>query len=687
VAAREIAVEVRDPATPSPFASASLFGFVANYIYEGDAPLAERRAQALAIDPAQLRELLGDAELRELLDAGSLAELEVELQRLDESLRAKSVDAVHDLLLRLGDLSRDDLRARTNPGLADEALSTLLVARRAVAIDLRGEQRFIAVEHASRYRDGAHVALPPGIPDAFLTRVADPVGDLLLRHARSHGPFGADEVAARFELPRPHAEEALRRLVHAGRLAEGAFRPGGMHREWCDPEVLQRLRRRSLAKLRREVEPVEPRVLARFACAWQGVSRRTRGLDALLDVIERLQGAALPASILESEILPARIDAYAPADLDALAAAGEVIWCGVESVAERDGRIALYLADSLPKLRRPVEDVGGLPALEARILEVLAAQGASFFAAIQAAAGGGFPRDTLDALWSLVWRGLVTNDSFHVLRAYCVPQSTAVRVARRRAVSHGRFRSRRVVPPAAEGRWALLDSRAQPAPSATEHAAALTQQLLSRHGIVTREVANHEGVTGGFRAMYEVLQALEAGGRIRRGYFVGGVGATQFALPTALDLLRRLRHLPDAPEVVTLAATDPANPYGALLRWPADTTLDAIGVRRAARAVGARVVLVNGALAAWLGRGGKQLLTWLPEDEDEHAHTASAIAHELARLARRGVGFVLGEIDGVPARRHPLALHLTSAGFVASQQGFHLRAGAEAAAEETRPEA
>ncbi len=687
VATREIAVEVCDPAAPSPFASAILFGFVANYIYEGDAPLAERRAQALAIDPAQLRELLGDAELRELLDADALAGLEAELQRLDESLHAKSVDAIHDLLLRLGDLSREELRARTSPGLADDALASLLVARRAVAIDLRGEQRFIAVEHASRYRDAAHVALPPGIPEAFLARVADPLGDLVLRHARSHGPFAADEVAARFELPRARVEEALRRLVQAGRLAEGAFRPGGLHREWCAPEVLQRLRRRSLAKLRREVEPVEPRVLARFACAWHGISRRMRGLDALLDVIERLQGAALPASLLESEILPARIENYAPADLDALAAAGEVIWCGVEPLAARDGRVALYLSDSLPKLKRPVDAVDELPALEERLLEVLASQGASFFAPIQAAAGDGFPRDTLNALWALVWRGLVTNDSFRALRAYCAPQAAA-RAVRRRAVPHGRaFRSRRVVPPAAEGRWALLSSRAQPVPSPTERTAALAQQLLARHGIVTREVANHEGVAGGFRSVYEVLQALEAGGRIRRGYFVAGVGATQFALPTALELLRRLRQLPDVAEVVSLAATDPANPYGALLRWPAETTPSPGGVRRAARAVGARVVLVNGDLAAWLGRGGKQLLTWLPEDESERARTAAAIAHELARLARRGVGLLLGEIDGVPARRHPLALHLTSAGFVASQQGFHLRAGTEPAAEATQPDA
>ena len=430
IAAHEIRVETSDPATPSPFAAAILFGFVANYIYDGDAPLAERRAQALAIDQAQLRELLGDAELRELLDAGALAELERELQRLDESGRASSVDAVHDLLLRLGDLSPDELRARIAPGVAEAAVETLQSARRAVPIDLRGERRFVAVEHASRYRDALGVALPPGIPEAFLASVPDALGDLVLRHARTHGPFTGEDVAARYELARSRVDEVLRRLTGEGRLVEGAFRPGGQHREWCDPDVLQRLRRRSLAKLRREVEPVEPHILARFACAWHGVTRRARGLDALLDAIERLQGAALPASILESEILPARVEGYAPSDLDALAAAGEVVWCGVEPLAEHDGRIALYLADALPKLYRPVEIVADLTLRETRLVEVLAGQGASFFDAAHHAAGGGFPRETADALWSLVWRGLVTNDTFQALRAHTEP--AAVRQERRR---------------------------------------------------------------------------------------------------------------------------------------------------------------------------------------------------------------------------------------------------------------
>jgi ATP-dependent Lhr-like helicase len=685
VACQEIRVAVYDPATPSPFASAILFGFVANYIYEGDAPLAERRAQALAIDHAQLRELLGEAELRELLDLDALVALERELQRLDEDDFASSADSVHDLLLRLGDLSHEELRLRVAAGVADAALETLLAARRAVAIAMRGMQRFVAVEHASRYRDALGVLLPTGIPAAFLAGVADPLGDLLLRHARSHGPFTLDDLVTRFELPRDRLEPLLHRLTATGRLVEGAFRPGGRHREWCDPEVLQRLRRRSLAKLRREVEPVEPRVLARFACAWHGIGRRGRGLDALLDAIERLQGAALPASILESELLPARVAGYAPSDLDALAAAGEVVWCGIEPLAERDGRIALYLADALPKLRPPVEVPTDLPARETRLLAVLASQGASFFAAAHEATGGGFPRETVEALWALVWRGLVTNDSFRPLRAYLSPAPP--RAARRRMPPSGRsFRSRRAAPPVAEGRWALVDGRTQPAPSPTECSAALTQQLLARHGIVTREVAASEGIKGGFRSVYEVLRALEASGRVRRGYFVAGVGATQFATPAALELLRSLRHLPERPELVILAATDPANPYGALLRRPTDAGAAAGGTRRAARAVGAHVVLVNGALAAWIGRGGRQLLSWLPDEEPERGSAAAAVAQAVATLAGRG-GLLLEEIDGMPARMHPLALHLTGVGFVPGPQGFQLRPGVKLPGEPARPDA
>ncbi len=681
VHAGRIATVVADPASPSPFAAAVLFGFVANFIYEGDAPLAERRAQALAIDPAQLRELLGDVELRELLDADALAEIERELDRQTPELQARSVDGVHDLLLRLGDLSRDEISARSRPE-ATGALDVLLGARRAIEIRLGREQRYVAVEHASRYRDALGAPLPAGLPHAFLAPVADPLGDLLLRHARTHGPFTLDDLSRRFGLGRAALEEALRKLVADGRLTEGAFRPGGTHREWCDPDVLQRVRRRSLARLRREVEPVEPAALARFACTWHGLTRPTRGLDALLDVIERLQGAALPASLFET-LLSARIDGYQAADLDALAAAGEITWCGVEPLADRDGRIALYLADALPRLRRDPAAGEPLGEIEGRILSVLADRGASFFAPLHEASGGGFVRETVDALWQLVWRGLVTNDGFHALRAFT--RSTAVRSGRRRTVPAGggrSFRSRRTVPPAGEGRWSLVDPAGAPRPTQTVRATALAQQLLARNGIVTREVVSSESVAGGLRAVQDVLEAFEAAGRIRRGYFVAGVGAMQFALPPALELLRRLRRPPDEPEALVLEATDPANPYGSLLRWPEPPEG---ATRRPARSIGARVVLVDGALAGWLGRGGRQLLSWLPPDEPERPRVAASLAAALAHAAASPSGLLIAEIDGAAAHEHPLAMELAAAGFTASSQGFYLRGRAHRARDGGEP--
>ena len=407
----------------------------------------------------------------------------------------------------------------------------------------------------------------------------------------------------------------LRRLVGVGRLLEGDFRPGGTEREWCEPGVLGQIRRRSLAKLRSQVEPVEPAVLGRLLTTWQGLTRPRKGLDALLDVIETLQGAPLPASRVESEILPARIESYQRSDLDALLAAGEVVWCGLEPLGERDGRVALYLTDHFPRLWRPPvlntppppqplvrprRDVrpdatnprrtrgarGSAPAPEGRgrgersdlgereqeILTFLQAQGASFFSAIHEAVGGGFPNETVDALWTLVWRGLITNDAWHALRAY-VTSGGDKREQRRRsrvlAPGGGHpFRSRRLVPPSAEGRWSAIDTHGRGVTTATEWSAAIAQQLLSRYGVITREVAGAESLPGGFSAVYDVLKALEDSGRIRRGYFVGGVAATQFALPAALDLLRSLREQPEEPEVLLVAATDPANPFGTLLKWP-----------------------------------------------------------------------------------------------------------------------
>jgi len=385
-------------------------------------------------------------------------------------------------------------------------------------------------------------------------------------------------------------------------------------------------------------------------------------------------------------ILSVRIEAYTPADLDALAAAGEVVWRGVEPIGDRDGRVAIYLTEHFQRLYRPPSP--SAPALSAReqaILAYLKTQGASFFAAIHDAAGGGYPRETVEALWDLVWKGALTNDTFHALRAFTrAPVKHSRKRLRDAAAS---FRSRRVSPPSAEGRWSLLAERV-PAPATdTQWSTAMAQQLLARYGLVTRDLAAAEGIAGGFSAVYDVLKALEDAGRVRRGYFVGGVGATQFALPAALDLLRSLREVPEEPEAVLLAATDPANPYGTTLSWPAFAKgtagkpgdVDSEAGRQPTRTVGALVVLVNGALAAYIPRGAREIVAYLPDDEPARSTTGRALARELAALARDDHrGLFIAEINGLDPALHPLAPFLIEAGFHPSPMGFQMRRAATA---------
>ncbi len=682
--ARRLRSVTVDSRTPSPFAASVLFTYVANFLYDGDAPLAERRAQALSVDQAQLRELLGDAELRELLDADALDSLERQMQALEDGYRARSIDGLHDLLLRIGDLTREEIAARsTTPEVAAD-VDTLLAARRVLDLRIAGERRLAAVEDAARYRDALGTPLPAGVPEALLEPVRDPLGDLLLRYARTHAPFTTGQIAARFGLGRAVVETMLTRLVAGGRLLEGEFRPGGMEREWCDADVLRTLRRRSLARLRQEVEPVDGAALGRLATVWQGVQTRRQGLEALLDTIEQLQGAAVAASILERDVLPARIEDFSADRLDTLMAAGEVTWVGVEAVGEHDGRVALYLTDHLPRLLpRPLTP----PELDARQQEIVAylrAHGASFFTALHHGTGAGFPNDTVDALWDLVWKGIVSNDTLHALRAYV--RAGAAREKRRDR--RGGFRSRRLVPPAAEGRWSLVDARRHPAVSVTEWSAAVAQQLLSRHGVITRETIASENLPGGFGAVYPALKAMEERGRIRRGYFVAGLGAAQFAMPAAVDLLRSLRDEPEEVRTVTLAATDPANPYGAVLRWPllpgtsADEPGESTG-RGPTRSVGPLVILVNGAAAAYLRKGQRELIAFVPEHEPARSRVGLAIAHELRAIARRAEegqrGMLLAEVNGEPAADSPLARYLAEAGFAPSAMGMQLRIGRRSA--------
>jgi ATP-dependent helicase Lhr and Lhr-like helicase len=691
ISARQIRVHVADSRTPSPFASSLLFSYVANYIYDGDAPLAERRAQALSIDQEQLRDLLGDADLRELLDADAIAETEEQLQALTEMQRARSADGIHDLLLRLGDLSREGVERRVvSPELLD-SLPRLLRARRLLEIKIGGEKRFIAIEDAARYRDALGIPLPPGLPTALLAPVAAPVLELARRYARTHGPFTLGEVVARFGLGGEQVEKALHTLLLDGRIVEGGFRPGGVHREWCDAEVLRLIRRKSLARLRKEVEPVEQPLLARLETHWQGVLQKRRGLDALLDTIENLQGAPLAASLLESAILPARLVNYSPGDLDTLIAAGEVVWCGLDPLGEHDGRVTLYLADKLltllPPLLAPATNATALTDREQALVTELERAGASFFSQLHDATGGGYPGETLDALWSLVWRGLITNDTFHALRAY-VAKPAASRPAKRQH-NLPAFRSRRTTPPSAQGRWTLLAPQrlAATAQEQTNWSHAMALQLLNRFGIVTRETIAQENIPGGFSTVYEVLKALEESGRIRRGYFVAGLGAAQFALPSAVDLLRSLRNgaQPDRSEMIAIAATDPANPYGSVLRWPAANEAEdktEAGARSLTRSVGAVVILRNGELVGYLRRNNPNLQVFLPAEEPEQSNTARDLAIFLASYGQEQMrrheadhrgGLLISSINGQPAHLHWMSRHLQDAGFQVAPLGFNLR--------------
>jgi len=675
LSSRTLRLATIDSRVPSPFAASLLFSYVANYIYDGDAPLAERRAQALSVDQAQLRELLGDAELRELLDPDALVTVERQLQHLDEKYKVKTVDGLHDLLIRIGDLTEAEVGERTLLPNAAAALRDLERARRAVPIVLAGERRYIASEDMARYRDALGIPPPPGLPEAFLEPVRDPAADLARRYARSHAPFTAREFAARYGLGPSVADTLLLRLAEAGRLIEGEFRPGGVGREWCDPDVLRSLRGRSLAKLRHEIEPVDAEALGRFAVAWHGIGSGRLGLEPVLDAIEQLQGAAIPASVLEREVLPARVENYEPGMLDTLMAAGEVVWTGVEPLGERDGRIALYLTDHMQRLRAPRDADRGSPIADldergTAIVEYLDAHGASFFSAIHQGVGGGFPNDTVEALWDLVWKGLITNDTLHPLRAYVRPQD---RRARRKPAAP--FRSRRLVPRTAEGRWSFVCGTASTGSktSATQWGAAMAQQLLTRYGVVTRETVAGEAVAGGFSAVYQVLKAMEEAGRIRRGYFAAGLGAAQFALPAALDLLRSMRERPETPRTVVLAATDPANPYGSVVKWPELPGVDT--GRGPTRTVGALVMLVDGAAAGYLRRGERELLLFAPDAEPRRSHVTREVARMLLHLARRR-GMLIGEINGAPAASYLAARLFLEEGFVATAMGLQARTDA-----------
>jgi ATP-dependent Lhr-like helicase len=660
---------------PSPFAQSLLFGYVAAFMYEGDSPIAERRAAALTLDQGLLAELLGRAELRELLDPEVLAEVESELQRLAEDRRVRDNEGIADLLRLLGPLSTEEIAARcVAPDRVTDWIEMLVESRRVFPVLMSGQERWSVVEDVARLRDGLGVPVPRGVPDVFAEPVEDPLGDLVGRYARTHGPFVASEVAERLGLGVAVVHQTLVRLGAHGRVLEGEFLPQGSGAEWCDAEVLRSLRRRSLARLRHEVEPVEPTALARFLPGWQNIGRKLRGVDGVVTVVEQLAGCAVPASALESLVLPARVADYQPSMLDELTATGEVLWAGHGGLPGADGWVSLHLADTAP-LTLPDHGEVEMSADHEAVLEALAGGGAFFFRQLATTVGTSDDKALSAALWDLAWSGRVGNDTLAPLRALTRGGRGAHRVKRGPARVRG-ARPRlsgaalRAAPPDVAGRWFLLPERET---DPTKRAHAVAESLLERHGVVTRGAVMSERTPGGFAATYRVLAAFEETGRCRRGYFVEGLGAAQFGTAGAIDRLRTHSRESDRPEKQTalaLAATDPANPFGAALPWPPQES-----GHRPGRKAGAIVALVDGSLTLYVERGGKTLLTFT-EDEELLAHGIEA----LGRVVREGAlgrltvekadgASILGQDSDVIRRA------MESAGFIATPRGLRLRSG------------
>ena len=657
-------VEVETPRS-SPFASSLLFDYVATYMYEGDTPNAERRAAALSLDRELLAELLGQEELRDLIDGASLDEVEADLQRLSDRTQAVNADGAHDILRAVGDLTLDEMQARCHHGVsAKRILDGLAAERRAVTMRIGGEDRFIASDDAGLFRDALGAVPPGGLPEAFLEPVEEPFQRLARRYARTHGPFTTGQLAGRYGVdPGP----VLRELERAGGLVRGELRPGGLEREWCDPDVLRWLRRASFATLRKEVEAVEQKQLARFLPAWQGVDAAPpggAGIDRLREVLVPLQGIALTPETWERDVLPRRLGSWSPTWLDQLCAGGEVVWIGAGALGRTSGRVALYFREDARWLGPPTnraEPPAGAPhdAIRARL-----GAGAGFWADLLVDLSEIETAELQEALWDLVWGGEVTNDAWAPLRA---PRLT---VAQTQQQQRGRRFSKRRRPgaPQVQGRWSLTAPLFADQPAYGPRMRAQAELLLERYGIVTRETVLAEGVPGGFSTLYGELTNLETLGTARRGYFVEGLGGAQFALAGAVERLRGLRSdalrgdpsgpTPRGTGALVLAATDPANPYGASLPWP---KREEDQRRRPARTAGAYVVLIDAEPVLYVERGGKGLVSLRELDEGWLREALEALAEHVRRGRLKRLA--LERFDGEPIVGSPADDLLVELGF------------------------
>jgi len=696
VRSRAIRIEPAVTESASPFARSLVFDYVAAFLYEGDAPLAERKAQALTLDRNLLRELIGGGELHDLLDPEVLIEVEMELQQLVEGRKARNADEVHDLLRRLGDLSLVEIAARFEPSSEEDLnaktpqtpspehiqgarsaptstraerdpdpssdlgvcgalavippiVERLIQTGRAAFVRIAGHDRYIAAEDAARYRDGLGIVLPKGLPAALLERAEAPIESLITRFARTHAPFTAEGPASRWGLPTAQIEPILALLEARGQLVRGELRPGGIGLDSCDPDVLRQLRRRTLAKLRAQVAPVGSSAYAGFLPRWHGLDQPRRGALALRDAIARLEGVALSFQELETRILPARILDYHPRMLDELGAAGELTWVGAGALGTKDGRVMLLRRDRARELAPEPQEIANRSPVHDAIVEHLRRAGASFLVAIEQAAAGAGRAAVTAALWDLVWTGVVTNDTFAPLRSLATPST-------RRTNAHASF----------GGRWSLVESLGA-APTATTRAHAQATALLERWGVASRNGARADDLPGGFATVSDVLRAMEDAGTVRRGYFVEHLEGAQFAWPGAID---RLREAPrsQAPRVDVLAAVDPANAWGSALPWPELRDPDA----RPARRSGATAILVDGALAVWLEPKGRRIAT-AKDLSIETIELACAVGLPRVAAKQRRRELLIETIDGEAAGSSPLARGLIAAGARVDYRGLVVR--------------
>ncbi|RLP12923.1 DEAD/DEAH box helicase [Propionibacterium australiense] len=671
VAARRVRLVDVETAQASPFARHMLFGYVGEFVYDSDQPLAERRLAALSLDTGMLAELLGREGVAELIDEDVAAAYEAQLQYLAAERRASDAEQLWEQIRTAGPFTLAECAARslTDP---EPWIDELVGAHRLALVRIDGTPMYCVDTDAGLLRDALGVPVPAGIGAGEVREGPQALADLAVRWARRHAAVTAASFARRYGLSEATAARVMTRLSDDGTLVAGTvLEPGdgglgaltGEGPQYVHHNVLTVLKRRTLAGLRAQVEPVEQRQFARFLDSWQQLPGpgEAPGGDAesvqlLLTAVDALAGYRIPASMLETVVLPARVPGYRPALLDQLLGSGQVTWSGAGAIGTNDGWVCLWPADLSPTEQ---DGRAGLSALAGRVLSRLDAGGAwrsadftdadTSLAAVQ------------DALWELVWAGLATSDGFGPLREL----STRGTVRRPRPAAPRRRlmrpRPARATAPVPGARWSRVATTGRTPQALLEH----IDTELARYGVLTRGSALTEPATSTFSQVYRVLSTLEESGAVRRGYFVEGLGGAQFAVPGAVDELRRA---PTAP-MRLLAACDPANPYGAGLEWPGTNA------HRPSRKAGALVVLDDGAPVVYLERGVHTLVTFDGTGPEAIGRALSLVGElvDAGRLAQ----VTIDRIDGRGAlEAGELRGALESAGFVMTPRGYRRRRSA-----------